>query len=442
MKRFGPSGVAAGEQTFRVSLVSMFAVAVAGLGPPPAATAATVTARGDRVHYVAAPGELNDVSLAYPRIGFGTRISDSGAVITALRPCRSIDAHTSLCPLAGVTQSVHLTLGDLDDRVTPTEHFSFDLVIDGGPGNDVLRGTDYKHGSDRLDGGGGQDELYGDGGADTLTDGDRDGAAGDAAPGPDTLDGGRGDDTLSYAQRTTGVRVRTGAGADAGERGEHDRVAAMENLVGGVGNDRLLGDRHDNSLRGRAGNDTIDGRDVGDELYGGPGDDRLFGGRGSDALYGGTGTDVFACGAGSDRSHDVQAGEALPRSCDDVEFTWDRRRFWGSRVYPTRTRTGSLSLSTECPVVFFSDYSYDPMGCHGTITVRADRGQNRLLARGSFSHGPVDGEDFTVPLARTAPGYRWSTGQLHPRATISVRIVAVRTPTRPFRWTLGTSRPG
>jgi hypothetical protein len=86
-----------------------------------------------------------------------TTISDSGAVITASRQCRSVDAHTAVCPTQHVP-SAHMAVGDLDDRVTP-EDFYKDMIVDGGPGNDVLRGNDI--GSDRLNGGGGQDQLYG-----------------------------------------------------------------------------------------------------------------------------------------------------------------------------------------------------------------------------------------------------------------------------------------
>lgn len=437
--------VVVGAQTLRRSLVAVFAVAVVGLGHAAAASAATVTFDDHNyypivVRYVAAAGERNDVSLAYDPRG-RTRFSDPGAVITARRPCTSIDAHTAMCP---VDDRVRLALGDLDDRVTPAKHYSDELLINGGPGNDILHGSDnYGEAYDRLNGGGGQDQLYGGGGNDTLTDGDRDGAAGEAAPGPDILDGGGGgQDTLTYETRTKGVRVRAGVSANAGEPGERDRVAGIEQLVAGAGDDRLLGGQGYNKLHGGAGRDTLKGRGTADNLYGGSGADRVFGGGGSDVLFPGAGTDVIGCGAGNDRTYHVQAREVLPRSCDEVSFTWDGGREWDVRAYPTGTRTGSLRLSTGCPLVYFGD-SEDGISCHGTVTVREVRGQHRLLARGFFSHGPIDGLDFEVPLARTATGYRWSTGQLgHATATTSVRISAVHTPTRPFKWTIRTLRHG
>ena len=150
-------------RALKISLVSVFAALAAGLAHASVASAATVTVR-DRdgspaIFYVAGPGERNDVSLRtdFASEGETTTISDSGAVITTSRRCRSIDAHTAVCPTQYVNRA-YIAVGDLDDRVTP-EDFYEDMVIVGGSGNDVLRGNDI--GSDRLNGGGGQDQLYG-----------------------------------------------------------------------------------------------------------------------------------------------------------------------------------------------------------------------------------------------------------------------------------------
>jgi hypothetical protein len=448
-------------RTLSVSLVSAFAVAAAALAQSPAASAATVTIRNDRdrdpaIYYVAAPGERNEISLAYGD-GETTTISDSGAVITASRRCRSIDAHTAVCPALDV--DVHIAVGDLDDHVTPSQSFSEDLIIDGGPGGDVLRGTDYRYGGDRLSGGGGQDQLYGGRGNDTLTDGDLAGAVGDAAPGPDTLDGGRGlEDTLSYARRTGAVQVRAGASANAGERGEHDNTLGIENIVGGAGNDRLLGDRRGNSLTGRAGNDVLVGRRgwdglsggagndvlVGhrgwDTLYGGRGEDQLSGGRDRDSLYGGAGIDALTCGGGDDEAVNPRPREVVPRSCESVGFSWDDgTRGWQARGHPRATQTWWLSLSTYCPGIWDDEI----VSCHGTVAMRETRGRHRLLARGQFSHAATGSISFNVSLALTATGYRWWSGLLgRTSATISARVTAEHTPKRPFEWSIRPPPPG
>lgn len=56
----------------------------------------------------------------------------------------------------------------------------------------------------------------------------------------------------------------------------------LENLIGGSGDDTLLGNKADNAIYGGAGNDTIDGREGDDYLDGGAGADKLIGGMGDD----------------------------------------------------------------------------------------------------------------------------------------------------------------
>ena len=79
-----------------------------------------------------------------------------------------------------------------------------------------------------------------------LSDGDRDGGAGDQAPGPDILDGGAGADELSYSGRTRGLTVDLADRDLDGARNERDVVRGIESLIGGKGDDRLLGDRSGN----------------------------------------------------------------------------------------------------------------------------------------------------------------------------------------------------
>ena len=85
--------------------------------------------------------------------------------------------------------------------------------------------------------------------------------------------------------------------------------AAIENGVGGDGNDTLLGNWLDNDLagngghdhvRGRGGNDTLVGGRQGDWLNSGNGNDRLVGGIGHDRLFGGSGDDQLLGGRGGD----------------------------------------------------------------------------------------------------------------------------------------------
>lgn len=67
----------------------------------------------------------------------------------------------------------------------------------------------------------------------------------------------------------------------------------LENLIGSVHNDILLGNQADNNIAGNAGDDKISGDAGNDYLDGGKGNDRLDGGNGSDKLIGGEGADTF-----------------------------------------------------------------------------------------------------------------------------------------------------
>lgn len=127
-------------------------------------------------------------------------------------------------------------------------------VLDGGNGNDVLNGND---GNDRLIGGSGLD----------------------------TLDGGNGNDTADYRTSTSAVNITlkgstfVNATNDSGTA--LDKIKNIENVIGGSGNDRFVGDSLSNKLTGGGGADYLDG------------------GAGNDTLSGGSGADHFVFGAAS-----------------------------------------------------------------------------------------------------------------------------------------------
>jgi large repetitive protein len=77
-----------------------------------------------------------------------------------------------------------------------------------------------------------------------------------------------------------------------------------KNLIGGNGNDLLVGSNGENVLQGGNGNDTLTGGTATDALYGGNGDDKVSGGDGIDYLYGDSGNDVLDGGA----AHDILSG--------------------------------------------------------------------------------------------------------------------------------------
>ncbi len=145
-------------------------------------------------------------------------------------------------------------------------------IINGGSGNDlVLSGA----GNDTLRGDAGNDHLYGGLGVDVLVGGDG-------------LDYARYDDA-NYGNLTIRLDLPTNnTGAAAG-----DSYSGIEGLVGGVGNDVIVGDYAANYLFGRQGTDYIFGLGGNDYLNGGEGTDYLRGGSGNDTIIGDTGSDYF-----------------------------------------------------------------------------------------------------------------------------------------------------
>ncbi len=84
---------------------------------------------------------------------------------------------------------------------------------------------------DRLFGEGGDDTLSGHGGDDFLVGG----------AGADVISGGDGIDTADYSESPVGVRVLTGIEARFGDA-EGDQVSTdVENLIGSLFNDVMLG---------------------------------------------------------------------------------------------------------------------------------------------------------------------------------------------------------
>ena len=158
----------------------------------------------------------------------------------------------------------------------------------GGTGNDVLVGNGS---SNVLVGGPGNDTLEGGTGNDTLEGG----------TGDDTLVGGGGDDTATFADHATGV-VASLATALATDPAIHqtDHLRGITNLVGGRGNDTLVGNALNNVLNGGPGDDTLLAGSGNDTLVGGMGNDLLVGGHGRDHMFAGTGNDVVDGSSGDD----------------------------------------------------------------------------------------------------------------------------------------------
>lgn len=160
--------------------------------------------------------------------------------------------------------------------------------IDGGAGNDTIRGGDLGNdllggeGNDTLVGGALDDWQFGGDGNDRLF-------AGDVAD----------VDFSDTATDTTNENERNAALAIDGGNGDY--------LDGGAGEDALYGGRGSDWLNGGDGVDILRAGDGGDILDGGAGDDRGSGGEAR--IFGGAGSDqyVFYFGAGDDVIFDASS---------------------------------------------------------------------------------------------------------------------------------------
>ena len=362
------------------------------------------------VVFAADPGEANDVRVTWLPDSPPSKsvvINDAGAALKAGNQCRALDVHTVQCtPLLSPTAYlIHadVELGDRNDQVRVGAPSSGGprfadgvLFANGGVGDDVLDARNVFMA--RLDGGGGRDHLYGAAMESLLMDGDRDGAKGDAAPGPDVIDGGPGvpdggGDTLSYRQRTAPVIVDLADGKPEGERGEGDVVRGVESLDGGSGDDRLAGDGHNNLLNGGGGRDVLIGR------------------AGNDALGVVTGTwvseppsakrderrmpppsaagDVVSCGSGRDWVNMRRTSDFTPMSCEAIRVRRPLPESIGGKAARTSVDPYPALVGRALEYRFACSYDDDwewedwaKLRCHGRVELRESAPKHRLLAVG------------------------------------------------------------
>jgi hypothetical protein len=304
---------------------ALLAVSIALATAAGSASAATVAIEpiydkaawtADRVSLRAAPGEVNDVTVAGSTPGTIT-VTDR----VPLEPGRDCVAESALvvrCTARHMfSLQLKVRLDDGDDAFRPTSLHASSARLFGGPGDDRLIGladafTSFTGGpgDDRMEGGSQGDTFFEDArrnGGDTLLGGPA------AEPGVLAFD-----DAVVYRQRRRPLRIRLDGKRNDGEVGERDLIGLdVELVVGGSGPDVMIGSQLRNSLSGGPGRDLLRGGAgddslVGDELLarlgreedtirGGPGDDRLEGGRGADRMSGGAGHDAFVAGPGDDR---------------------------------------------------------------------------------------------------------------------------------------------
>jgi Ca2+-binding RTX toxin-like protein len=158
-----------------------------------------------------------------------------------------------------------------------------------------------------LDGGDSGDILDGRGGSDTLIGGG----------GNDMMRGGTGFDTADFAATIRPLLIELWRGRAQSEATGVDSLFEIERIIGGGGNDTLVGDVISEELKGESGNDLMFGNAGNDTLWGGQGADTIRGEQGADKLLGDWANDILLGDDGNDTLFGFFG--------DDVLFGWTGR---------------------------------------------------------------------------------------------------------------------
>jgi Ca2+-binding RTX toxin-like protein len=124
-----------------------------------------------------------------------------------------------------------------------------------------------------------------------------------------SIDGQRTDITVFAGSGNDTVKILSGDTANLDGAGGNDYLSAAGidakftgpcRLIGGSGNDHLIGSEFADDLQGQSGNDTLEGGGSSDGLAGGSGNDLLLGQDGGDTIRGDAGNDTLNGGPGYD----------------------------------------------------------------------------------------------------------------------------------------------
>lgn len=191
--------------------------------------------------------------------------------------------------------------GDFGDDTIIAGAQAFSSILDGGEGNDSLRGNNQ---NDLIQGAGGDDTIQGLDGNDTIHDADGNDSI-DAGGGNDTVDvSGNGQNTIFGGDGQDFIVTVFNGNANTIDGGNaNDTVVsgfAADSILGGAGDDQLDAGGGANTVSGGAGNDRLVAGSGNDILAGDDGNDAIDGGAGSNTITGGLGNDVLIAGFGND----------------------------------------------------------------------------------------------------------------------------------------------
>lgn len=253
---------------------------------------ASISLNGTNADNRVAIVENSDDTITIGNLESTGRTNKEGNPILAFRAIRVRGEDSQKIKKDGLS---HITFKGLGGNDLVLNMTSVKLIAYGGDGRDVLVGgsaSDILYGgsnNDLLDGRGGDDQLYGDSGKTK---------SGGRKPGHDVLIGGIGQDKLIGQDGhdiLLGGRdkdtMEGNAGFDALDGGLHD-----DTMSGGSGNDLIFGRRGEDKIEGGANDDYLDGGTNNDTMKGDAGLDCLFGRLGADDMRGGNGADYLSTG--------------------------------------------------------------------------------------------------------------------------------------------------
>lgn len=192
---------------------------------------------------------------------------------------------------------IFAVMGDRNDDVRVDHDILVPVTLDGGAGNDFLKGGG---GDDTIRGGVGNDKLRGDGGNDTIID----------LEGNNDIRSGTGNDTITTGDGNDDIR--SGDGDDVINAG-----GGRNDIHSGAGNDTVTTSDGNDTIYTDGGNDYIDAGDGRNEIRSGDGNDTVITGDGNDTIYTDGGNDTINAGNGR---NDIRSG-----SGNDTIITGDGR---------------------------------------------------------------------------------------------------------------------
>ncbi len=302
-------------------------------------------------------------------------------------------------------------IASLDD---PLSDASAD-TLNGDAGDDLIIGDDGSFlplivrlnigGADTIRGGLNNDSIFGGAGSDNIH----------GQGGNDTIAAGRGNDTIiGGALLVFGQSLADGDDFINGEEGDDSIygdnlspfLSPIVSLLGG--NDRLIGGDGNDTLVGQFGNDQMDGNDGNDVMHGGAGNDVINGNDGNDSLVGGDGSDTISGGDGNDKLIGGElitslndplsdsSGDTLNGDAGQDLIIGDDGSYFPLMVREDIGGADIIRGGLDTDLIFGGAGADNIHGQGGNDTIAAGRGNDTVIGGSLLSPGQslADGDDF------------------------------------------------